>query len=235
MKFVIILIAYVLLLKINAQENNISEHEITNKLSFLKQNSKNREIIYKRKMFYDYTDVKNIDPVKIKKDSLRHFLVDHGFYDYNFEYFQFNLKNLEELNELYIKEKHPELNKLLSDTLYNKVTFHYRTKDGNLIIDVVISKSFIEFDDKKTINGAIGVGYYKEELIYKGTSKVKNIFYVKSNEYSDIYKKGSIPKQSINLNDNNKFSITVDVSSHKNIYTAIIDREGHILSLIKMY
>ena len=161
---ILILVFNAFLLQVLAQGNNTLESEITSQLSFLKQNSKNRKIVFKEKLFYDSQEGKRMNPVELPKDSLRHFLVRHGFYDYNFEYFQFNLKSLEELNGLYIKKEYPELNKLLSDSLYNKVTFRYGTEDGNLIVDAIISKNFIDVDK---VHGevVIGTGYTKVDMV----------------------------------------------------------------------
>lgn len=235
MKYLIlILIVNAFFLQVLAQKNNTLGSEIANQLSFFKENSKNLEIVFKEKLFYNSKEEKRINPVELTKDSLRHFLVDHGFYDYNFEYFQFTLKNLKELNDVYINKLHPELNKLLSDSLYNKVTFYYKEENGNLVVDAIISKNFIEVDK---VHGkvAIGTGYTKNELTYEGISTMKSIFYSQTDRYSKVFNLACATKQILDLDEDNRFSITADISSYESIYATITNASGDILSIIKVF
>jgi hypothetical protein len=235
MKFLTVFIFSAFAVAGYAQEKGISEQEIINKLSFIKQENKNREIIFKENLFYDFKEEKSINPVGLTKDSLRHFLVSHGFYDFNFEYFQIKVKNPEELNELNIKKNNPNLYNLLSDSLYNKVTFNFKEVNDGLLVDAIISQNFIEIDNIKEGKVVIGTGYYKNETTYRGISKMKNIFWLQNEKYSDIVKENSIMKQSIDIDEDKRFSITVDVRAYKSIYVAITNESGDILSIIKIY
>lgn len=232
---IIIAVLNVLTLCANAQEYTLSKQEIANKLSVLKLGNQNRAIELKDKLFYDFRKEKTISPVGLTKDSLRHFLVCNGFYDYNFEYFQINLKNIIDLNESYIKKNHPDLHELISDDSYNKVTFCSNETDGGLIVDAIISKNFIEIDDIKDGYAVIGVGYYKEEITYKGTSKVGNIFFIQDSLFSKISNGRVGIGQPVNMENGTRFRITFDVSSHKSKYAAIADESGDIISVIKIY
>lgn len=235
MKNLTIFIFSVFVLTGYAQERCIPVQEIINKLSFIKQNNTNREIVFKEKLFYDFKEEKNINPVGLTKDSLRHFLVGHGFYDFNFEYFKFNVKNLEELNESYIKNQHPGFNHLMSDSSYNKVSFNYSKIIEGWIVDVLISKNFIEID-KVMGEAVIGTGYIRNELTYEGTSKINNIFYSQTDNYENsISVKKDINMQRLQLSEGERFCITVNVRFQKSIYTTITNATGDILAIIKMY
>ncbi|MBW6536472.1 MAG: hypothetical protein K0B11_15790 [Mariniphaga sp.] len=235
MKFLTIFIFSAFAVAGHAQEKGISEQEIINKLSFIKQENKNREIIFKENLFYDFKEEKSINPAGLTKDSLRHFLVSHGFYDFNFGYFQIKVKNPEELNELNIKKNHPDFYNLLSDSLYNKVTFNFKEVNDGVLVDAIISQNFIEIDK---VNGeaVIGTGYIRNDLTYGGTSRIDNIFYVRTDNYKNsISNKINKNKQPLQLNKEKRFNITVDVRSHKSIYTTITNDTGNILSIIKMF
>lgn len=235
MKYLTIFIFSVFVLTGYAQEKSIPEQEIINKLSFIKQNNTNREIVFKEKLFYDFKEEKNINPVGLTIDSLRHFLVGYGFYDFNFEYFKFNVKNLEEFNESYIKNQHPGFNQLISDSSYNKVSFNYRKIIEGWIVDVLISKNFIEIDKVKG-EAVIGTGYIRNELTIEGMSKINNIFYSQTDNYKNsISVKKNIYKQRLQLSEGKRFSITLNVRSQKSIYTTITNDTGDILAIIKMF
>jgi hypothetical protein len=234
MKFLTVFIFSVFAVAGYAQEKGISEQEIINKLSFIKQENKNREIFFKENLFYDFKEEKSINPVGLTKDSLRHFLVSHGFYDFNFEYFQIKVKNPEELNELNIKKNHPDFYNLLSDSLYNKVTFNFKEVNDGLLVDAIISQNFIEID-KVDGEAVIGAGYTKHEVTYGGTSRINNIFYSQTDNYKNsISNRININKQPLQLIEGMRFNITIDVRSHKSIYTTITNDTGNILSIIKM-
>lgn len=235
MKYLTIFIFSAFVLTGYAQKKDISEKEIINKLSFLKREIKNREIVFKEKLFYDFKEEKNINPVGLTKDSLRHFLVDHGCYDFNFGFFQIKAKNLKELNELNIKKNHPDFYNLLSNSLYNKVTFNFKEVNDGLLVNAIISQNFIEIDK---VNGeaVIGTGYIRNELTYGGTSRINNIFFSQTDNYKNsINNKTNINKQPLQLSEEQRFNITIDVRSHKSVYATITNGTGNILSIIKMY
>lgn len=217
-----------------AQDRKTLADEIKNKMSFMKNGNEKRQIEF-RDSIYGTPFIKLVPEKNISKDSLRHLLVDHGFNDFNFEYFRFKVKNLDDLNEQYLEGGHPEILKLLSDSRFNKVTFSYNTELDGVTVVAVISENEIQIDNKKYGNVVIGVGYFKEEVTYKGTSNVKNIYYAQEGQYSDILKKKNIKKQLIGLSDSNRFEIKVDIRAHKSIYTAIMNVNGDILSIVKMY
>lgn len=218
-----------------AQNRKALATEITNKMSFMKNGHEKRQIEFRDDSIYGKPFLKIISKKNIAKDSLRHLLVDNGFYDFNFEHFQINLKNIIDLNESYIKKNYPELHKLISDDSYNKITFCCNETGGGLTVDAIISKNFIEIDNIKEGYGAIGVGYYKEEITYKGISKVGNIFFTEDSSFSKISNARVGIGHPINMENGTRFRITFDVSKHKSKYAAITDESGVIISVIKIY
>jgi hypothetical protein len=220
---------------LQAQEKKPFDAKIASKMAFLNANNSNRKMELKDNLFYSSRENKSVEPVTVTKDSLRHLLVDNGFNDFNFEVFQLKVKDMEELNESYIRKNSPKLEKLLADSLYNKFTYSYNKTDEGVAVDIIVSKNIIEYDDSfegKSFN-LVGGGYY-EEITFSGSSKAKSIYYTYNQDYSSIISKRTNSRKNVVKGDTNKFRITVEVNSPNTIYVEIENESREILSIFKL-
>ena len=215
-----------------AQEKS-EKPDLTEKMAVFK--GKDRQIKFKKDLFYDYSNAKEVDPATFSKDSLRHFLVDHGLCDYSFEYCQLKMRKSNVLDESFICKSYPKLAVMMKDTLYNKVTYFYNEVSDSIIIELIFSQSLIDLDDVKYLNAKLGVGYYKEEITFKGKSNIGDIKVVQNNSYDNILKNKLEKKENVPLYGDGQFEITFNVSKHESKYAGIVDVEGNIYSVIKVY
>ncbi len=218
-----------------SQDRKAKAGEITNKLSFMKKGCDKRQIVFRDDSIYGTPFTNVIMKKNIDKDSLRHLLVDNGFYDFNFEQFEFKIKDLSELNERFIKRGTPQLSKLLSDSTYSKITYSFQESKEGITISALCSENVINVDDEKEGYFAIGAGYVEETITVKGSSKKKDIVYCEEDSFARTINNAKNQRKEIMLDNKGRFKITVDVTSHSRKYVGIKDANGRIFSLIKIY
>lgn len=218
-----------------AQDRKFLGNEITNKLSFLKKGYEKRQIEFRDDSLYSTPFVKIISIKNIEKDSLRHLLVDNGFYDFDFEFFDFKIKKADELDEAFIKGNNPQLYKLLSDSTFNKVTYSFQKSVDGIDVALVTSKNIIIVDDLKEFFDGFMPGTEVHTRTFKAYSKKKDITFCEEKSYSNLIKKGQNKQNEIKLDDNNRFKLTIHFSSDiKTKYIGIKDTAGNMLSIIKL-
>ncbi|GEM_PF-2539341 len=235
-KLIIIgLILFSLLQNASAQDRKALANEITNKMSFMKNGYEKRQIQHREDSLHSTSFVKIISIKNIEKDSLRHLLVDNGFYDFNFEFFDFKIKRTEELDQAFIKDNNPQLFKLLSDSTFNKVTYSFQKSDDGIDVALVISKNYIIVDDRKEFFDGFMPGAEVHTRTFKAYSKKKDITFCEELSYSNLIKKDQNKKNEIKLDDNNRFEITMHYSPNiETKYIGIKDSAGNMLSIIKL-
>jgi len=229
------LILFGIIENVNAQDRKAFSTEVTNKMSFMKNGCDKRQIVFRDDSIYGIPFVKLISKKKIEKDSLRHLLVDNGFYDFNFEQFELNIKDLKELNEALLKKNNPQLLKMLADSTFNKITYSYIESSNGINVILLLSQNYIIIEDEKEGYFALGTGYIEEKITVSGFSKKKGITYCEEESYSNIIKNIKNQKNLMNLDENGRFKITVDVAAHTKKYVGIKDSTGKLFSLIKFY
>ena len=185
---------------------------------------------------------KKADITTIDKDSLRSLLQKEGNHDYNVELIAIeysNIKNLENFRENYDNTKLPEV---LADTLYNTIAFVVEKKGRKKMAYILATQNYIEFDSDVTARCNIDLyGRNDEilkpyELVYTGTSKTKGI---SCTTYSG---KGNAKKEikaneKINVDENGKFKLVIDVAGKKGPvpdFFDIIDGNDRIVAQYKI-
>lgn len=216
-----------------AQDRKALSKEITNKMSFMKKGYDKRQIEFRDDSIFGIPFVKVISKKNIEKDSLRHLLVDNGFYDFNFERFDFKIKNLNELNEGLTKSNNPQLFKLLSDSTFNKITYSFQQSNNELIISLILSENYIILDNEKEMHYELFPGAAIHQVIFKGYSKKKEITYCEEDLYFNLIRDNKKLQNDIKLDDNSRFKITTDIHSNISKYIGIKDSQGKMISIIK--
>ena len=174
-----------------------------------------------------------ISPKNISKDSLRHLLVDNGFYDFNFESFNLKVKKIDEFDETFVENHTPLFVGLLSDSSYNKITYSFQKATDGIKLFFILSKNDVIIDKEKELFYAIIDGGEIYNVTFKGCSKIPNISYWEDDSFSNLNEKKTNNGNNIKLDEKNQFKITVDVRSRLNKYIGIQDSTGEILSIIK--
>lgn len=164
-----------LITNLMTQDQDVKRN-IEDKISFLKGNDTSRKLKFKDDLFYDSIIKKRCDALSLPKDSLRKFLCRNGFNDYNFEHFRIKLKDMNDLNESYFKKKYSKLNKHIADSSFNNITYDIEYIHDSVVLDILLSEHYVDFDDEKEINAVIGIGFYKQELTVRGKTTKKNVF-----------------------------------------------------------
>ena len=216
-----------------SQDRKAKASEITNKLSFMKKGYDKRQIVFRDDSIYGTPFTKVIMKRNIGKDSLRHLLVDNGFYDFNFEQFEFKIKNLAELNEGFIKKNNPKLSKMLSDSTYNMITYSFLDSEDGITVSTLCSENVIIVDSIKEGHVERGPGLDINEITFKAYSKKKNINYYEDELFNNLVRNDGNKGIYILLEDNNRFKITVDAHSKSGRYVIIRDSQGKNLSIVK--
>lgn len=216
-----------------AQDRKTLAAEITNRMSFMKKGNEKRQIECRDDSIYGTPFSKVISPKNISKDSLRHLLVDNGFYDFNFESFSLKIKKIDELDETFVENHTPLFVGLLSDSSYNKITYSFQKATDGIKLFFILSKNDVIIDKEKELFYAITDGGVIYNVTFKGCSKIPNISYWEDDSFSNLNEKKTNNGNNIKLDEKNQFKITVDVHSRLNKYIGIQDSTGEILSIIK--
>lgn len=217
---------------VEAQDRKALANEITAKMSFLKKGYEKRQIEFRDDSIYGNPFLKIISKKNIAKDSLRHLLVDNGFYDYNFELFELKIKNLNEFDEAFIKHNNPQLVKLLSDSTFNKVTYSFQESADGINVSLVLSENDIVVDSEIDLHFSVDPGYYTYKATYKGYSRKMGITHFEDTSFLNLIQNEKNQQRAINLDENNRFKITVDLTNSRK-YIGIRDSAGKMISVIK--
>jgi len=159
-------------------------------------------------------------------------LIDHGFNDFNFEHFELKIKNLNELNEAFIKRNNTHLFKLLSDSSFNKVTYSFSESSDGINVSLVFSENIIVIDNVVDLYFAVEPGSETYKATYKGYSRKTGISYFEEISFLNLIEKGKNQQKVIKLDENSCFKITVDLTNSRK-YIGIKDSTGKILSILK--
>ena len=218
-----------------AQDRNSLAKEITNKMSFMKNGYEKRQIEFKDDSIYGTPFTKIISKGKIEKDSLRHLLVDNGFYDFNFELFEFKIKNLDEFNEAFIKVNTPQLFNLLSDSTFNKITYSYQKLADIIEVSIILSENDIIVDKERNMFDGFMPGAEIHTGTFKAFSLIKDITFCEEKSYSNLTKKGQNKQNKLKLDNSNRFEVTIHFTTNiETKYIGIKDTAGNMLSIIKL-
>lgn len=219
---------------VSAQNRDSLANEITARLDSFKQENKRLQIEFLDSI-YGTPFINLISQENISKDSLRHLLVDHGFYDFDFELFYLKIKKADDLDKNFLKHKNPKLFKLLSDSTFNKETYSFEKSAKGITLFLVLSKNDIVVDKVKRMFDGFMPGAEIHTRTFKAYSIKKNIVFCEEKSYSDLVKKRQIPQYDIKLDDNNYFEVTIHFSSSlERKYVGIKDSSGKMLSVIKL-
>lgn len=218
-----------------AQEHRALANKISSQMSFMKKGYVKRQIEFRDDSIYGTPFIKILTKKSITKDSLRHLLVNNGFYDFNFELFEFKIKTPSELTEAFLKRNNPQLFRLLTDSSFSKVTYSFHESVDGINMSVVLSENNVIVDPEKEGYFVMGSGYKTERITFKGWSKRTGITYCEEDSYSNLIKNEKNKKSYIKLDGNNRFKITIDITSATEKYIGIKDSTGKILSILKLY
>lgn len=234
-KYLVVIILWAFSWNTFAQTRNGLANEITTRLASLKQENKMLQIEFLDSI-YGTPFINLISRENASRDSLRHLLVDHGFYDFNFERFNFKIKKAGALNRLTIKKKTPQLFGLLADSLYNKITYTFQKVANGINIYLILSKNDVIINPLKELRiyncDCCENGNY--QVIFKGYSTKKALLYQEDNSFNGLFENKNHQTKKIYLNDDNRFEIAVDFSQYLRKYIAIQDSTGTIFSIIKL-
>lgn len=222
-----------------AQNRKALANDITNQMSFIKKGHLKRQIEF-RDSIWGAPLFETLSKKNITKDSLRHLLVDIGYNDFNFERFDFKVKKLNELNETFVKRNTPQLTKLLANSAYNKVTYSFQESEDGIHVSLIIAENSISFDDEKQMFVELLAGnHIRQEITINGYSKNRSITYCDDESYTNLTKKSTNKQNVIQLDEFNRFKITIDFSHKTGInaatkYIAIRNLNGEICSIIRL-
>jgi len=226
------LILSTLVWNVGAQDRKVLASEIINKMSSLKGKYNKCQIEFRDDSIYGTPFAKIISKKNIEKDSLRHLMVDNGFYDFNFELFEFRIKDANEINEAFIKSNTPKLFKLISDSTFNKVTYSFQESADGIIVSCILSENAIEIDNEIDLYFAAAPGFETYKATYKGYSRKTDITFFEDVSFLNLIESEKNQQTVIKLDENNRFKITVDLTNSRK-YIGIKDATGKMLSIIK--